>query len=189
MHVQANTQRLGAQVQAGAKITTMQQQQQSLHQPVVATSSLNMMATSAPVAAAARLTAPTAPATSLYNAAVRQPLAAPTSAATVAAHHSATSSPVDTASPVGFAVTTAAGAAATAAGSVSIAAVSKPPQQARAGARRPAPTELITVPETVALELVPVSPKVSVHIAGLTGLKPSLRLNAATNKRLALVYN
>jgi hypothetical protein len=45
------------------------------------------------------------------------------------------------------------------------------------------------VPDTVALELVPVSPEVSVHIASLTGLNPNLRLNAATNKRLALVYN
>jgi hypothetical protein len=45
------------------------------------------------------------------------------------------------------------------------------------------------VPDTVSLELIPVSPEVSVHIASLTGLNPNLRLNAATKKKLALVYN
>jgi hypothetical protein len=157
------------------------QQQQSLNQPAFATSSVNKMATSAPMAAA-RLTAPTAPAASLYNAAARQSVAAPTPAAAVAAARSTAATAAGTA---GAAIRIAAAGS----GSVSTAAVSTPPQQACAGARKPTPTELITVPDTVALELVPVSPEVSVHIASLTGLNPNLRLNAATNKRLALVYN
>eukprot|EP00953_Heterococcus_sp_UTEX-ZZ885_P001442 1303-Heterococcus_DN1.PRE.1 len=179
MHVQTNAQRLGVQAQAGAQITTMQQQQQSLNRPAVGTSSVNKLATSAPVAAA-RPTAPTAPAAALYNAAMRQPVAAFASATAVAAARTASST-----TSGGYAFRSAAATAA----SASAAAVSTPPQQARAGARKPTPTELIIVPDTVALELVPVSPEVSVHIASLTGLNPNLRLNAATNKRLALVYN